>query len=135
MPDAQHVGKPAVFFDGACPLCQREIAFYRRRVADGAIRWIDVAEAGNDRVAAGLSRAAARRRFHVQRPEGDIVSGARAFAVLWQHVPGFRWAGRVAAMPGIVQVLELCYRAFLPMRPYLQRLAGRTCTTRSAEMP
>lgn len=43
---ARRVPRPmrlSVFYDGDCPLCQREIAFYRRRSGAERIRWIDVA--------------------------------------------------------------------------------------------
>lgn len=57
---------------------------------------------------------------------GEIKSGAAAFAELWTWLPAFAWAGRLARLPGIVHVLELAYRAFLPVRPRLQGFfAGR----------
>jgi hypothetical protein len=40
-------------------------------------------------------------------------------------LPGWRWAARVAALPGVLPTLELGYRLFLPIRPYISRLAGR----------
>lgn len=33
-----------VYYDGACPLCQREISFYRQRKGAEAVRWVDVAQ-------------------------------------------------------------------------------------------
>ncbi|MEC8852758.1 MAG: DCC1-like thiol-disulfide oxidoreductase family protein, partial [Pseudomonadota bacterium] len=35
-----------IFYDGGCPLCAREIAFYRRRAGAGRLDWIDVAAWG-----------------------------------------------------------------------------------------
>ncbi|MDV2858555.1 DCC1-like thiol-disulfide oxidoreductase family protein [Oceanimonas sp. CAM02] len=29
-----------VFYDGRCGLCDREIAFYRRRAKPGSVRWL-----------------------------------------------------------------------------------------------
>ncbi|MBW8371739.1 MAG: DUF393 domain-containing protein [Thiobacillus sp.] len=60
-----------------------------------------------------------RVRTNVKR----IFSGTRAFAALWQMLPAFRLAGRVAALPGIVHVLEWGYRGFLKVRRLWHRKA------------
>lgn len=112
--------KPTVFFDGSCPLCLAEIGFYRRQRGADAIIWTDVSGSTND-VATGLSCQRAMARFHVQTATGEIMSGAAAFAELWTWLPAFRLAGRIAGLPGVVHVLDVAYRAFLPVRPFLQR--------------
>ena len=118
--------RPTVFFDGSCPLCRREISFYQRQRGADAIDWCDVSSVSGDVcVAPGLDCTAAMKRFHVRNAHGEIKSGAAAFAELWTWLPGFRWAGRLARLPGIVHVLELAYRAFLPVRPRLQGLLAR----------
>jgi predicted DCC family thiol-disulfide oxidoreductase YuxK len=119
--------KPAppltVYYDGSCPLCRREIGFYRRRVPDDAIEWIDVSapvELGE-----GLSCTTAMARFHVREANGRLHSGGIAFATLWRHVPGWRWLGRIGSRRPLSWLLELGYRVFLPLRPKLQRLVRR----------
>jgi predicted DCC family thiol-disulfide oxidoreductase YuxK len=110
-----------VMFDGACPLCRREIALYQSLAPLQSVSWLDVSEDN-----AGLSqmdRARYMARFHVQLQDGRVVSGAAAFVALWLVMPGWRWLGRVGRLPGVMSVLELAYRAFLHLRPYLQRWA------------
>ena len=34
--------RPVVFYDGACPLCSREIAHYRRRQDSDDLLWLDI---------------------------------------------------------------------------------------------
>jgi len=80
-----------VFYDGSCPLCTREIAFYRKHAGGG-----------------------------------EIVSGARAFAVMWSALPRFRWLGRAALLTPVTPLLEGAYRLFLPLRPWLQRRFSRS---------
>ncbi len=109
-----------VYFDGSCPLCRREIDFYRRRATGRAIEWIDVSAANE--VGEGLSCQTALARFHVRLADGSLVSGGLAFATLWRHIPGWRWLGRLGSVPPLSWILELGYRAFLPLRPRLQRL-------------
>lgn len=116
--------KVTVYFDGGCPLCTREIDFYRKRPGADAVSWVDVSAVESDAVAPGLTRNAAMARFHVRRGDGKLISGGAAFAELWRALPGFRAIGRIASVWPLTPLLELAYRAFLPVRPYLQRLDG-----------
>jgi len=104
-----------VYFDGGCPLCRREIGWYRVRVPFTPIEWVDVSSATCD-PAGDLCRADAMRVFHVRCADGRLVRGAHAFALLWQRFPGLRGPGWVAALPGVRHALELMYRAFLRVR-------------------
>ena len=117
--------KPAVFFDGACPLCRREIGMYKKRDGDGAIEWVDVSSCELAQLPAELSRTGAEARFHARSSDGQILSGAAAFAELWSHTDGFRWLGRIAKVPPITAMLEFCYRRFLIVRPAVQRWVRR----------
>jgi predicted DCC family thiol-disulfide oxidoreductase YuxK len=105
-----------VYFDGGCPLCRREIGFYRRRPGAERIHWVNLVEASPADLGTDLDPGAAMARFHVRDANGRLASGARGFALLWQQFSGLRWLGRVAALPGIVHVLELGYRVVLRMR-------------------
>ena len=108
-----------VFYDGSCPLCQREIAGYRRLPARSPIDWIDVSAVGYC-APRGTTKKLLMKRFHVVTPAGEMVSGARAFAHMWSQLPGWRVLGLVAKLPGILQVMEISYRLFLPVRPLIQ---------------
>ncbi|MEM1140036.1 MAG: DUF393 domain-containing protein [Pseudomonadota bacterium] len=110
-----------VYFDGACPLCRKEIAFYQRRRGADAIRWVDVSTSEPD---AGLSQCEALARFHVRDTDGALASGGAAFAALWRQMPAFRLVGYAFKPKAMVWILEGAYRAFLPLRPHLQRFAG-----------
>ncbi len=110
-----------LYYDGGCPVCTREIGFYQRRRGAERIHWVNLAVCEDSELGAGLSRDAAYTRLYVRRPDGELISGARAFAALWQALPAFRLAGRVAAFPGIVQVLEWGYRGFLRLRRLWRR--------------
>ncbi len=114
----------SVYYDGACPLCRSEVAVYRRRSDPEAVAFVDVsAEAG--RLPEGLDRKTALSRFHVRSDDGTLLSGAAAFAALWRRTPGFRWLGRLASLPVLSAVFEGGYRAFLVVRPAVQRLVRR----------
>ena len=111
--------KITVFYDGACPLCQREIAFYRRQRGAGTVQWMDVSRATGDHIAPGLTRSQALQRFHVRRADGKLVSGVTAFALLWLALPGFRpWGKAIQARP-VIWVLDHCYDLLLKVRPLI----------------
>jgi predicted DCC family thiol-disulfide oxidoreductase YuxK len=112
-----------VYFDGSCPLCRAEIAVYQRVDETGACRFVDVSDPAAS-VPAGLTRDQAMKRFHVRAGDGRLLSGAAAFVEVWSRLPQWRWAARIAAWPGMLAVLEVFYRLFLPVRPLLSRMFG-----------
>ncbi|TQF77093.1 DUF393 domain-containing protein [Elioraea sp. Yellowstone] len=112
--------RPVAYYDGACPVCAREVAFWRGRPGGGAIAWVDVS-APDAAPGPGLTRAAALARMHVRLPDGRLVAGARAFAVIWGAMPGFRRLGRLVGHPLVAPVAEAAYRGFLAVRRLWRR--------------
>ncbi len=108
-----------VWFDGACPLCRREIALFKRLDRQGAIHFEDVDRAD---AVCPLDRAELLSRFHAQERGYPVVSGAAAFAALWRAIPLLRPFGEIARLPPILWALDFAYRRFLIIRPRLQRL-------------
>ncbi|MDZ7627022.1 MAG: DUF393 domain-containing protein [Parvularculaceae bacterium] len=102
-----------VWFDGACPLCTREIALMRRLDGRGAIDFIDV----TSDAACPIDRAELLARFHAQERDGPLLSGAAAFAAMWRAIPLLRPLGLIAQFPPALWVLERAYRVFLRARP------------------
>jgi demethoxyubiquinone hydroxylase (CLK1/Coq7/Cat5 family) len=109
-------GACTVYFDGACPVCRREIGHYRGRAGAESIEWVDVASVDGAALGEGLSRDAALARLHVRGPDGRLVSGAAAFAAIWTRLPAYAWLGAIASLPPVQGVLEVGYRAFLRLR-------------------
>lgn len=123
MTDASQPHPFEVYFDGSCPMCIREIDFYRKRKGADAITWIDVSEGHFCSI--DLSCTEAMARFHIRKQSGELVDGGRAFAELWKQLPGFRWLGKLCTLPGIAWLMDRAYDLFLPMRPHLQRFFRR----------
>lgn len=91
-----------VFYDGGCSVWRTRIAIYKMeaRRADLAIDWRDVNAEPGALADLGIGEEAARRRLHVLDPDGTLLSGADAFALLWSALPGYRRLGRLIAAPG-----------------------------------
>ena len=118
------MSKVKVWYDGACPLCQREIALMKKwdRAGDlnGMIDFIDVS--GDGDASCPIEQSELLARFHAEE-DGVILSGAAAFAAMWRAIPRLRLLGLLARNRGVLAVLEWLYIMFLKVRPYLQRLA------------
>ncbi len=109
-----------VWFDGGCPLCRREIAFMRKLDRKRAITFIDVASSTTN---CQLDRTTLLARFHAEE-NGELLSGAAAFAAMWRAIPVLRPVGLAARNTWILAVLERCYLVFLKQRPRLQKFAA-----------
>lgn len=112
-----------VFHDGACPLCQREIAALRAVDTRGRLGFVDVS-APQSAPFCPLPQARLLARFHVQLADGQMLDGGRAFTEAWGLATGLAplvWLGRFAPSRW---ALDRLYDLFLRVRPYLQRLAG-----------
>ena len=110
-----------VWYDGACPLCRREIALMRRLDRRRAISFVDVAQENDT---CPVDRAALLARFHA-REDGVVVSGAEAFAAMWRAIPLLRPLGLAARNRWVLAGLEGLYGRFLKVRPMLQdRMRG-----------
>ena len=103
-----------VFFDGGCPVCSREIAFYKTRMADTDVAWRDVA--ADTPPAPDLTREDAMARFHIRQADGTLVSGAKAFLALWRNDRRLGVIARVLDRQPFLWVLELGYVGFLKAR-------------------
>lgn len=114
-------GRLKVWYDGACPLCQREIALMRKLDRDDAINFVDVSENGDPNCP--IDQADLLARFHAEE-DGKVLSGAAAFAAMWRAIPSMRILGQIARNKTVLSVLERLYIVFLRVRPSLQKLVS-----------
>jgi predicted DCC family thiol-disulfide oxidoreductase YuxK len=113
-----------VLYDGACPLCRREIGVYRGLRPNTPVCFSDVSNSALP-LPPDTTREQLLARFHVRGSDGQLHSGAQAFLALWAALPGWRWLALVGRLPGAAWAMERLYRFFLRWRPALQRWASR----------
>ncbi|MGF1548114.1 MAG: thiol-disulfide oxidoreductase DCC family protein [Thiotrichales bacterium] len=118
--------RATVFYDGACPLCRREIAHYRRMRGAERMRWIDVASNPATLAEYGLDRVAAMARFHVLDRHGRWQTGAWGFAELWSQLPRYRWLARTLRSLRVLPLLDRLYTRFARWR-LQRRCNGGSC--------
>ncbi|MEM6972865.1 MAG: DUF393 domain-containing protein [Pseudomonadota bacterium] len=121
--DAVDRSAEAVFYDGGCPICSREIAMYRAMPGGEAIDWVDVATAPDAALPEGQDRTDLMRRFTVRTRDGALEDGAAGFIALWRGIERMRWLAHLVDRWPLRQLAELGYRAFLLARPLWR---GRT---------
>jgi predicted DCC family thiol-disulfide oxidoreductase YuxK len=107
-----------IWYDGACPLCIREIGVMRWLDKRGAIEFVNVAD---DEAVCPLDRSILLARLHASE-QGKLISGAAAFAAMWRAIPVLRPLGLLARNSVILNALERLYCAFLGVRPQIQRM-------------
>lgn len=109
-----------VFYDGGCPLCQREIAYFRTLQSRIRIQWLDLTDLELE-LPANLDRCSALQRMHVRVDGERYYQGAAAFAMLWSQFRYWRVLGLTLRIPPVTWCAEQCYRFFLKIRPQIQR--------------
>ena len=114
--------KATVFYDGSCPLCDREINFYKNMVGGEKVNWYDLSALAEANPTKSLTREAALNRFHLETADGTLLSGGAAFAHLWTNFPKLRLLGKIASFKVIAPLFELAYLFFLRCRPALRLL-------------
>lgn len=110
-----------VFFDGACPLCVREIQMLKRLDRAGRIRFTDIAAPGFDAAPLGTTYAELMRRIRGRLPDGTWIEGVEVFRRLYAAV-GFGPLVALTRLPGVRHALDFGYERFAENR---LRLTGR----------
>ncbi|MEM7231966.1 MAG: DUF393 domain-containing protein [Planctomycetota bacterium] len=110
-----------VFFDGACPLCRKEIAFLKRLDRRNRIRATDIAAPGFSAEGVGTTQAELMAEINARLPDGTWIRGVEVFRRLYSAV-GFGPVVFLTKVPGISHLLDLGYRIFARNR---LRLTGR----------
>ena len=116
--------KLTVFYDGACPLCVREISMLRRLDGGKRIAFEDVSPPDAE-PSCPIGRELLMARFHARLPDGRVVEGARAFTESWSRIPWMIWVRPIGQFPPTRWLLDKLYGAFLKVRPRLQRFVRR----------
>ena len=111
-----------VFFDGSCPICSKEIDFYKMRAGADELSWVDVSDEEIPIPIQTRSREELMARFHVLSSSGELVSGGAAFAELWASLPAFKIFGKIFKLPILRYIINVGYDIFLTLRPKFQNL-------------
>ena len=126
---------PVVLFDGGCPMCSREISFYRRNKASAALHWVDISRETDTDSLFGIPHDDAMQRFHVRDSRGHWQTGAYAFAELWSHFPGWRLLSMLIRRFGLLPLIDKAYDGFARWRLKRQCADGTCSVTSDRQQP
>ncbi len=122
-----------VAYDGECPWCKREIAFYKKLDAKAQYRWLNIRTQPLSLRRLGIDPYDALAELHVVDKQGQLHSGLQAHIHLWASLPGYCHLARLLQKyPAMAWVSHCTYRVFARVRPYFQRLsrlAKKTAST------
>ena len=117
--------KLTVYYDGACPMCIREIALLRRLDQRRALIVFENIAPVDAVPSCDISKTKLLARFHARLPDGRMVEGAQAFTEAWSQVPWLIWMRPLGRFVPTRWLMNRVYDGFLKIRPALQkRLAG-----------
>jgi predicted DCC family thiol-disulfide oxidoreductase YuxK len=100
-----------VFYDGACPLCVREIRFLRRLDRRGRIRYTDISSEEFQAEDYGRTLGSFMSEIHGRLPDGTWVYGVEVFRRLYAAV-GLSPLIWVTRLPVVSGLLDSAYRVF-----------------------
>lgn len=108
-------GGPALLYDGACPLCRREIALVRRLTSKNKVAFVDVHTLAPEHYPPGKNQADLLLDLHLVWPDGHIDQGLDANVRLWRQTP-FGWLWRVFDLPLVRPMAHWTYRRWADRR-------------------
>jgi predicted DCC family thiol-disulfide oxidoreductase YuxK len=96
-----------LYFDGQCPICNREIDTLRR-LADARLEFQDIHQVDDS----ALSRQALFSQLHLRRSDGTWATGLEANVIAWQHT---RWRPLVQVLtwPLFNRIAQVGYSVWL----------------------
>ena len=105
--------RAALYFDGACPICKREIALVRRLTRQ--VDFIDVHGLPDRDLPPNTNRAGLLLDLHFQHPDGQMDRGLEANVALWQATP-LGWLWRLLELPLVRPMAQRFYRRWADRR-------------------
>ncbi|MGB0733984.1 MAG: thiol-disulfide oxidoreductase DCC family protein, partial [Pontibacterium sp.] len=105
-----------VFYDGACPLCRKEIDHYRKIDKARCISWVDVTSCPEQLTPFGISYPAAMQRLHCVDTNGNKAIGVQGFLLIWDNLRYYKHVANTVRFLRLTRVLSFAYNRFAVWR-------------------
>lgn len=109
--------KIKLLYDGACPLCVREVNFLKGKDADrGLIKFVDIAADDYDPTDnAGIDFETAMGRIHAVLPDGEIIQNVEVFRQTYDLL-GIGWIYAITKWPLVGSLADALYSIWADYR-------------------
>ena len=111
-----------VFFDGACPICDREIAVMKRLDRRRQLEFCDFSAQEYDAASSGFAAADLGAVIHARWADGSVITGVEVFRAMWEAV-GLGFLARLSRLSLVEPLVLKAYAWFARNR---MRLTGRS---------
>ncbi len=108
--------KIKVFYDGGCRVCNKEIKFYSMLDKKNKIEWINILTNNCNTLKSNISKKRLLEILHVQKTNGEIVTGVNAFYVIWRELKYFRVLSYFLKLRFFRIIAEIFYKVWLNLR-------------------
>ena len=98
-----------VFFDGACPLCVREVQRWRSASFSCPVEWFDITGQEEALKERGINFRQAMLQLHTQTDDGKTYVSIDSYALLLKQLSRWHWLGVLMSMPLIKPLLRWGY--------------------------
>ena len=113
--------KISIYYDGLCKVCSFEIEHYKKQTGAETIQFVDITQPEFKASELGLDPFLVHKYLHARTEDGQIVSGVETFRLIWQRLPKYQWAYRLSENALADAALNLFYKIFVKIRPFLPR--------------
>ena len=129
-----NTAKLTIFFDGGCPLCQREVDFLESRNHKLDLKFVDINSSDfplNNKY--GITYKQAMERIHALKSDGSVIKDIKVFQEAYRII-GLGWIYAPTKLPildrlfGAIYGLWAKYRLKITFRPPIEKL----CSTRES---
>ena len=112
-----------LLFDGACPICRREMDRLQAADAGQRLAFVDISVPGFDAARWGASYEEMMQLIHAARPDGSLIVGVEALALAYEAVGWGRWTLPLR-LPLLGTLGDALYAAFARNRYKVSSLLG-----------
>ncbi len=121
-----------MFYDGACPMCSREVRFLKSKNKAGTLAFEDTTSPEFDPIKYGISTDP-NRLIHGMLPDGTIVKGVEVFRRAYKEI-GLGWILAPTGWPILKNIADACYIVFARNRKAIGRMMGAKCQDGSCDI-
>jgi predicted DCC family thiol-disulfide oxidoreductase YuxK len=123
-----------IFYDGKCVVCSLEMDRYRRHKHADRLKFVDISSPQFKAQDFGLDPKDVQKVMHARNKDGELKTKVDAFIAIWEVLPGYEFAAKLAKKPWIRPFLDVGYEGFAKIRPFLPRKKGADCDTGHCEI-